>query len=201
MQKLILILAILTIACKKENKTEPNNGNNGGNTDSTTWKFLSMNITSTGSVETDVAGIKTKTLTSTSLTTTDNKGTVAFNGKAMTFKDVSYKYNGILKTETYVAGLKTTSVDLPISYTYPATTASFEYKKISADSLYFTSALVTGIASTGKPATAPAGAKLKWEGDKMTMTVIVEENKTESLLGTTTTTNNKATTVTTLQKQ
>lgn len=196
MQKLLFLTAILTaslISCKKETNTDANNPG----PETTTWKFISMSITSTGSVETGLAGIKTKTTTSTSFTTTDNKGTVTFDGDTMTYNGVSYKYNSTVKTEVFVAGLKTSSVDLPVSYTYPATNAAFGYKKIGADSLYFTSAITTGINATGSVTTAPAGARLKWEGDQMTMTVIAEENKTDAL----TVTNNKTVTVTTLQKQ
>jgi len=60
---------------------------------------------------------------------------------------------------------------------------------------------VSGISATGVLQTGPAGAKLKWDGNKMTITMMVEENKAGIFQGMTAKIINKATIVTTLQKQ
>jgi hypothetical protein len=60
---------------------------------------------------------------------------------------------------------------------------------------------VSGISATGVLQTGPAGAKLKWDGNKMTITMMVRKNKAGIFQGMTAKIINKATIVTTLQKQ
>jgi hypothetical protein len=214
MQKLLLFLAILAstfTACLKEksleggNNGDDNNSGNGGGAGTVseigTWKFINMHITNDGSIETNASGAPMATKVSTDFTTTNNSGTVAFDGKIMTFKNVTYTMEGIMKADIYISGVKTSSQDLPFTYNYPAATAAYDYKKIRTDSLYFSSSFESGISATGAIQIGPAGAKLKWNGDKMIMTMVVEENRAGTFQGMLAKIINKSTIITTLQKQ
>jgi len=60
---------------------------------------------------------------------------------------------------------------------------------------------MTGLSSNGSVETRPAGYKLKFEGDKLYMTLTLDETTTHSAGGLTQKVITKATNITTLQKR
>jgi hypothetical protein len=117
----------------------------------------------------------------------------------MTAFGLAYSVGTTFKIYVYMDGSLDDSLDFPYSATLPATNNSADYKKIGADSIYLTSGAMT-MGNNGTVQSMPAGYKLKWDGDKMIMTMNYQTTKTKTDQGVTMKTTDKATTVTTLQK-
>jgi hypothetical protein len=208
MQKLLLYVAILATtftACQKEKSAEiPDNTGTGGGTSNGseigTWKFIGMQVTTSSTVEMSMLGISMKTVTLSDYKTENNKGTISFDGKKMSSAGLEYTINTTAKIYVYMDGSLDDSLDFPFSATLPPTNSSADYKKISTDSIYLAAGAMA-IGENGAVQSIPAGYKLKWNGDKMIMTMNYQTTKTETDQGITQKTTDKYTSVTTLQKQ
>lgn len=204
------VLAVLFTACQKETSEEnglvapapvdsTNNGGGGATngTEQATWNFVSARIVSTLTVEGTYMGYSFKSIGSTDITSKNNAGTVAFDGKAMELQAVAFSLDGTMNTDIYANGIKTFAQSEPVSEDVPAFSELAEYKKIGSDSLYFPHGLEMGGAL---PAGAAVGAKLKWEGTKMTLTISTAESFADDYNGVPMSANAKNTLIVTLQK-
>jgi hypothetical protein len=166
------------------------------------WNFTSMHVITSETSEFSMVGVATKVITTSDYTTDNNSGTVKFDGTNMTSTDIAFSVNTVAKMVMYANGLPSASQDMPFSATMPPNSATVGYKKIGTDSLYFSTGVMTGLSSNGSVDTKPAGYKLKWDGDKMYMTLNYSEVTTEDMgNGVMSKTTTKVTSVTTLKKQ
>jgi hypothetical protein len=212
----IITVVMLLISCRKETSkeggTSPVGGTptdttaTGGDTSNTSntevgnWKFISLHATVLQTTEYTQDSNAVKSVTSSDYTTENNDGTIKFDGSKMTSTGLTYSVNTIAKGYSYFNGSPEDTVEAPFAFTLPPYSSTTPYKKVGTDSLYFDS----GAGSIGGTSTqsVPAGYKLKFDGDKMTMTTKADEVKTElNPLGFTQTTTNHAAVVITLQKK
>ena len=92
----------------------------------------------------------------------------------MSYTGLSYTLDGIAQGYTYYNGAPFDSTELPFTASLPATSGADTYKKITSDSLYFTSGAITSVGVGGTLSTQPAGCKLNFFGDTMTMTQVYD---------------------------
>lgn len=204
---------LLLIACQKEQSLEtlgatpgtggPGGGGGGGSTNGTevgTWKFLNAKQVYSQTSEVDMGTGVMKTVSSTDFTTINNSGTIKFDGTTAAVTDVGASVNATMKVSTYLGGSLLNSQNVPLTGDMPATSFDATYKKIGTDSLYFADGFIE-INAGGSGPTSGTGYKLKWDGDKMTLTNVFDESTTEVVMGINTKLVEHTVTVITLQKQ
>lgn len=201
---------IILASCGKEKSIDtighPNSGTDPssvGKSEVGTWTFVEMHAITYSSVEMNDGFNNLKTATISDYTTQNNTGTIKFDGSTMTSTGLSYSLNTTAKTYMYTDNVLEDSMEIPFAYSLPAGTASSgTYKKIGSDSLYVQSGVFTGIDPNGGTTQGlPSGYKLKWDGDKMYMSLNYESSKFQIVQGISQKIVMRATTVTTLKKQ
>jgi hypothetical protein len=219
---LVLLCAVLLVlaSCGKEKSIETlgatpgapsgnGNGNGSGNggggnsngTEVADWKFVSMRVVTTETMEFDMMGMATKMITSSDYTTDNNAGTFKFDGTTMSTTGFAFSVNTQQKVAMYSGGQLVTTQNMPFTGDLPSTSENHGYKKIGTDSLYFAGGVTIGLSSVGSVDTRPAGYKLKWDGDKLYMTLNITETSNGDYNGITAKITEKYSYVTTLQKQ
>ena len=141
-----------------------------------------------------------KTVTTRNYTSENNAGNIRFNGSAMFFTKVAYTVNTITQVSYYTNGVFSVTQQMPFTGVLPANTSTAYYKKIGADSLYFAVGVVTGLGMNGSVETKPAGYKLAFDGNKLYLTLAINETTTQTDAGITQKVTTNTTNVTTLQK-
>jgi hypothetical protein len=213
---LVAFIAVLA-SCQKEVSNESGNppgkdstttttpGDSTTHKDSTTevgtWKFVSLHTTYTQTTTYTQSGFSVKGVTSADFVTTNNSGTIKFDGSNMISTGISLSINTTANTDVYVNGVKGSSVPLPIDTSFAPQNDTSGYKKIGADSLYLQSGGFFGLGAGGLIPTNAVGCKLKFNGNTMTMTVIYDNSYTDNSQGFPAQVTSHAVLEATLQKQ
>jgi hypothetical protein len=198
----LLILA----SCSKEKSVDTLGGGGGTTAGSTgsekgTWKLINMRGITSSTVEiTDGVDVE-KSVTISDYITDNNGGTLKFDGSTMTGTGIGYSADFIATAYLYTNGTLEDSLDFPFTGTFPPSNSTATYKKVGADSIYVESGVFTSVGSGGNTQSSGGGYKLKFDGDKMTMTGAVDQSKIELNMGVTQRTVNHAVQILTLQKQ
>lgn len=202
---------LLFVSCGKDGSVDTTNitpggstGNGNGNAsgaEAGNWKFISFQETTSQIVEVNTGSDAIKTITTREYTSENNTGNIRFDGNAMFFTSVAFTANGTMQVSYYTNGVFNVTQQVPFTGALPATTSAAYYKKIGADSLYFAIGVVTGIGLNGSVETKPAGYKLKSDGNKLYLTLAINETTTQTDAGITQKVTTNTTNVTTLQKQ
>jgi hypothetical protein len=211
-RRLLCGLCLLVLAsCGKDGSVDTTSvtpggttGNGNGNASGGevgNWKFISFQEVTTQAVEVNTGSDIIKTITTRDYVTDNNAGNIRFDGNAMFFSKVAFAVNTITKVSFYTNAVFDYTQQMPFSGALPATTSTAYYKKTGTDSLYFALGVVTGLGLNGSVETKPAGYKLKFDGDKLYMTLAINETTTQTAAGVTQTVTTNSTNVTTLQKQ
>lgn len=168
---LVCAVVFVLVSCQKE-KSIDTLGQSGSSTGN--WKFLYLQAsTSTTIDEKDPTG-ETRSITLSDYTTDNNTGTVNFSGTKMSYTGLSYTIDGVAQSLISINGGPYDTTEIPFTASLPATSGEATYKKISSDSLYFTSGSVTSVGTGGTVSSQPAGYKLNFFGDTMTMTQVYD---------------------------
>lgn len=220
--RLIAFCSILLalVSCGKEKSIDTlgvtpggssGNGNGNGNgsgsggssngSEIANWKFVSMHVVTSETMDVSMMGIAYKLITSSDYTTNDNAGFFKFDGTAMSTTDWAFSVNTQQKLTGTASGMSVPAQNIPFTAQLDPTTETANYKKIGTDSLYFAAGVTIGLNTSGFEDQRPAGCKLKWDGDKLYMTWTYTETSTDDYNGTPATVTGKYTYVTTLQKQ
>lgn len=209
-------ILLLSIACQKETSVDtlgatPGNGGpgtggpgGGGSTNGTevgTWKYLYTKQVINQAIEADMGIGLLKSIYSADFTTINNSGTVRFDGTAATLTDLATSVNATMKVTSSLAGTPGGSQSIPLTEDQPASSSTITYKKIGTDSLYCPNGGLMNFSFAGPVATSATGYKLKWDGDKMTLTEVFDESTTEVVNGVSAKLVEHTVTVITLQKQ
>ena len=213
-------ILLLLVSCSKEKSVDTlgytpgssNNGSNGGNNNTGgsstgseigTWTFINMHATTSSSVEYNTGFSNEKAVTVSDYTTQNNAGTITFDGSKMTATGLAYDVNAIAKTYMYTNNALNDSLDFPFTANIPSSTASnATYKKVTSDSIYIQSGAFTGMDPNGGTTQGmPSGYRLKWDGDKMYMSMSYTQTSNQVVSGMTQKTTMRITSVTTLQKK
>lgn len=212
-------LLLLLISCSKEKSIDTlgvtpgssNNGDNGGNNNSGgtstgselgTWTFINLHATTLSSVEINTGFGIEKANTVSDYITQNNAGTITFDGSKMTATGLAYDVNATATTYMYTNNVLDDSLSLPFTASIPSSNATATYKKVTADSIYIQSGVFNGMdPNGGNTQTMPAGYRLKWDGDKMYMSMSYTQTTSQVVSGITQKTTMRISSVTTLQKK
>jgi hypothetical protein len=199
---------LILVSCSKEKSIDttenaPGTGTGSavGKTEKGAWTFISMRGITSETIEFTQFGDAMKFVTTSDYTTTNNAGTVKFDGSTMTGTGLTYSVDGMAKTYIYTNGALDDSLELPFGATIPPTNSTASYKKIGSDSIYVQSGAFTTVGTGGTTQANSGGYKLAWDGDKMTMTASVVISKIDLSTGTSQKITQRATQIVTLQKQ
>jgi hypothetical protein len=205
---LIGCVLLVLVSCSKEKSIDtsenaPGTGTGSavGKTEKGVWKFISMRGITSETIEFNQFGDATKLVTTSDYTSTNNAGTVKFDGSTMTATGLTYSVDGMAKTYIYTNGAVDDSLELPFGATIPPTNSTASYKKIGSDSIYVQSGSFTNVGTGGTTQASSGGYKLAWDGDKMTMTASVNISKIDLSTGISQKITQRATQIVTLQKQ
>lgn len=175
---LLLASAVFLFAsCAKDEMAGPDPdptvtppGTNPSNKLMGTWKFAGIELKGQSITSyTDQDGGTFKGLLDIDYISTENKGTVTFDERMMTSKDMSYRIETNVKSFTYVNGQLLASQEMPWGITMPATGNSVEYELRANDSLY-TKATTASFPGVDDALTRqPMATKLSWKGDTLVL--------------------------------
>ncbi|MFT3825304.1 MAG: hypothetical protein QM731_15405 [Chitinophagaceae bacterium] len=210
----VLFITLSIISCSKEisiettgNGSGSGSGNGTGSgtgTNSTDiigdWIFVKMYAKTKSTVEYSDGGDSYKTITNSEYTTTDNTGTVKITDSKLTSTGVGYSMSTTASADMYLNNTFLTSASLPVSYIAPPGNSDAPYKKINADSIYFTSGGFIDMGS-GAVASNPVGARVKLDQDVLTLTMPISQTITQTVSGITQKIKAEGTVVTTLKRQ
>jgi hypothetical protein len=218
---LLIVSCILLsqIACQKEKSVEthgatpgtggnPGTGNPGGGgggtsngTEVGTWKYVSTRQVINQTIEADAGFGVVKTIQSADFTTINNSGTFKFDGTTATLTDVATSVNGTLKITSSLGGVTSPATTQPLIEDQPAASSTVTYKKVGTDSLYCPNGGLMNFSFAGPDPSAATGYKIKWDGDKMTLTETFNESSTQTSSGINAKIVERTVTTITLQKQ
>jgi hypothetical protein len=186
-------ICTLLVSCQKENSTSSSQANFLGN-----YKFISMQANTTTTAQaTDGTDVE-KTINLTNYITKENSGTIKFDETTATSTNLSYTIDTIMKTYYYINGSLEDSIEVPFQFTVPPSSSTAPYKLVGTDSIYFSSGSMFMNGSTQQ--TTPSGAKLRIDGDKLYMTMNVNQTSTQTQQGVVVESKAQASATITLQK-
>jgi hypothetical protein len=194
---IITAIAFYTISCQKDKSNEdgitpsppvvgaplPTDTNSAGNTEVGNWKFISLSGRLGQTAEFSQLGGAAKAVSSGTFTSQNNGGAVTFDNSKMTANQITMSVNTTAKTYIYLNGTLTDSMNTPLNQTLPPQSATSGYKKVGADSLYFADGGFLNVLTGGLLPATPSGCKLKFEGNLMKMTVVVDTVTTQNFQG------------------
>jgi hypothetical protein len=153
------------------------------NTEVGNWKFISLSGKLGQTAEFSQLGGAAKAVSSSAFTSQNNGGTVTFDNSTMTANQITMSVNATAKTYIYLSGILLDSMNTPLNESLPPQSATSNYKKVGADSLYFADGGFLNALTGGLLPATPTGCKLKFEGNLMKMTVVVDTVTTQNFQG------------------
>jgi len=164
-------LLLLFAACKKDSGEKSALDGN--------WNFTSLSATTSSTEVADYGGGDVeKTVTTSSYTSTNNKGTVAIGGGVMTAKGLSYSVDINASYIYYVNDVEQDEGTLPMSYTIPPTNSVANFKLIGADSIYFPAGGFSSMGTSGA-----SGGRYSLSGNTLTMIMKLDSSFVDNSLG------------------
>lgn len=164
-------LLLLFAACKKDSGEKSALDGN--------WNFTSLSATTSSTeVVTYSQDDIEKTVTTSSYTSTNNKGTVAIGGGVMTAKGLSYSVDFDASYIYYVNDVEQDAGTIPFSLTIPPTNSVASFKLVGADSIYFPSG---GFSSMG--ASGASEGKYSLSGNTLTMIMKLDSSFVDNSSG------------------
>jgi hypothetical protein len=215
---LLIVSCILLslIACQKETSLEtlgatpgtggsgPGGSGGGGSTNGTevgTWKYVYTRQVIDQTILADMGVGVMKSIYSADFTTINNSGTIKFDGTTATLTDLATSVNATMKITSTFAGVTSPAITQPLTEDQPAASSTVTYKKVGTDSLYCPNGGFMNFSFAGPDPSAATGYKLKWDGDKMTLTETFDESSTQTVSGVNAKLVEHTVTTITLQKQ
>lgn len=190
--KVFTAILICFFSCSKDNNT-------GSSTLAGTWAFNGFHAKTYSSAMDVEAGIQYTTVTTSDYTTTSNGGTVNISGNTMTGTGITYAADMNVFATDYEGTTITDTFSTSIPFNVPPTNSVSTFEVIGTDSIHYTSPGLFGSAGSGTP--AASGSKFSVEGDILTLTSNVVQDKVFDTLGVVITQHETATIVATLKKQ
>jgi len=163
------------------NSGNNNSGNNSNQSIQGNWAFVSISAKTHTVQQVSAGGEVTKKGTLSDYTTENNKGDVTIDATKFIFSDMSYSANILAKGYVYINNILEDTLEMPMPVSMPPFSATTTYKLIGADSI----SMATGIISVGglaKPTMASNG-RYKIDGDKLYITVHINEDNTQTIQG------------------
>lgn len=183
---LLALVMIGAVACQKEvdyvDLPPNNNPNDPGNPSGNRsiigdWKFVKLTGVSTSITELTQDGVTMRNVSVTNVDSKDEKGTQRIDETTLTTTGVGYSMSSVVTGETFINGISTGAVSLPMNFTAPPTSGTSKYKKVTADSIYVEGGILN-VDLQDQVSSLPVGAKISWLGDTLVLhvkTSIVQE--------------------------
>ncbi len=190
----VMLVAILVclISCSKDNNTS-------SSVLAGSWTFNGFHAKTYSSAMDVEAGIQYTTVTTSEYTTTSNGGTVKISGNTMTGTGITYAADMNIFATDYEGTMITDTFSTTAPFNVPPTNSVTTFEVIGTDSIHYTSPGLFGSAGSGMP--AASGSRFSIEGDILTLTSNVAQDKVFDTLGVIITQHETATVVATLKKQ
>lgn len=170
-----VILSLFLFSCQKEDsilEEKPETELKGD------WKFMQFTmdgVTSTESVDENLGDMKIEIVMN--YLSKNNKGTISFSNGKMSSNQLSYDVTGLVTLKTYFDGDVNVSSD-SLNVFMPPSNGIGDYIQVTADSLYCPNGALIQMEGAEDMHSKPAGIKLKYEGNNLTMTVTQKESFT-----------------------
>ena len=162
------LLLLSAVACKKDSS-------GGKSAMDGSWNF-----TSTSAVTSSTLSYQNeKNVSTSSYTSTDNKGTVTIGGGVMTSKNISYTIATEVTGVYYVDNVEQDRETQDFTFTLPSFSSVASFKTVGADSVVFTG----GASTLGGPTGTSSGAKFSISGNTLTMVVKVDTTYADNSQG------------------
>lgn len=190
---LTVIVLFFVLSCSKDNNSSGSSALAG------TWVFNGLHAKTSSTVSDTQGGIQYTTVSTSDYTTTSNGGTVKISGNTMTGTGITYSATINVLATDYVGTTILDTFSTTIPFNVPPTNSVSSFEVIGKDSIHYTSAAIFGAAGSGAPAVT--GSKFSIDGDVLTLTSNVVQDKVFDSLGVVITQHDAAFVVTTLQKQ
>ncbi|HXD77744.1 MAG TPA: hypothetical protein VN616_08040 [Puia sp.] len=180
MRKKLPLLPVLfllaAVSCKKSNTST-------GTTLSGTWDFVGLVAHTTAAVDQVYGSDDYKDVTVSDYTTTNNGGTITFNGGVAKTSDFTCEANFIAVDSSYLDGQLVGVVSEPFDVNFPATSGSSKYQQIGSDSLYFPSGGVFTMGASANTQTNAVGSRFTIHNDTLTLIVNFHQVSTQNIGG------------------
>lgn len=193
---LLALLIVGAVSCQKEvedidlgddpfNPTPGNPSNPSSNNSIIgNWRFVKLIGVSTTMLEMTESGVSTKMVSITNIDSKDEAGTLKIDETTMATNGVKYSASTMVESTMYVAGIPVDNFSMPYDFVSPATSASTNYRKISADSIFVESSFMD-LNQGGSPVqTLASGAKISWSKDTMILRMRGQQTQTIDDAGT-----------------
>lgn len=180
---ILFLFSISLISCSKdEDDTTPLEGE---------YKFIGVTADMYSSNEMNVEGAMQKAVAKMAYVSDKNSGSINFVGARVVARGISYHIKTTLYGEGYVDGELVDTTQETVDLTMPLASSEAKFKMIGTDSIYFESGSI--FMSSNNPKARPTGAKLRYEGDKIILDMIINDtqNVTQNDVKVVSKTNNK----------
>ena len=191
---LLPLLLLLAASCKKSSSSS-------ATTISGTWSLIEITVQLTNTVDQAYGGDDYVDATTTDYTTTNNAGTMAFNGGVVTESGITYEANFIAVDSSYMDGQLIGTYSIPYDVTLPAANGSSKYQLIGSDSLYFPGGGMLSLGTSGTTQTQPQGSRFTIHNDTLTMVSNLHQVTTQNVGGIPATQTVNGLEITTLKRQ
>ncbi|MBX9782361.1 MAG: hypothetical protein K2X48_03610 [Chitinophagaceae bacterium] len=182
----LLFAAVLFVSC--ERKLKPPVGGSGSSPAAALigkWKLISTAGSTISSSELDLFGIKTRTESKITYTSSNPKGFYEITSTDFKAVGLGYDYGGVVNIKIYADNVLQNEVTNP----FPAAPIgpydqSTPYKLVGSDSISFTSATPVFVFQTASgPLVPPSGCKYKIAGKTLTLTMKYSNTNTDNSSG------------------
>ncbi|MGZ3838449.1 MAG: hypothetical protein ACXVBI_07760 [Flavisolibacter sp.] len=201
---LFLLTSTFIFSCSKEESKEVSSPSGASGTLMGAYKFVSEEAQTLSTVQTTMGGDAIKTVTFSHYITKDNTGIMQFDGKNLTYTNLSYSVDTTALSYTYINNVLQDSLEFPFQVSLPPLNTTAPYKMVGTDSIYISSGSwgLSG-AAPGAPTnnTVPTGYKLRFDGNKLYMDLRLTYSQTATDQGVPYTLVNQVKGTVTLEKQ
>jgi hypothetical protein len=173
---LAVILSLFLFSCKKESLNNEQPSELKGE-----WKL--MQIEADGKTSSIVSSDLLGTMTGEVLmdyVTINNKGSMSFDNGTMKTINVQYDVTGSITMKQFIDEEPITTFDSTLNIPMPESSSAGEYIQVSADSLYCPNGSIVQVQGAEDYQSKPVGVKLKYEGDKLILTMRQKDTTVET---------------------
>jgi len=192
---LFALLIIGAVSCQKEvedidlgddpfNPAPGNPSNPSNNSIVGTWRFVKLIGVSSTMLEMNESGVSTKMISIMNIDSKDEAGTLKIDETTMSTNGVKYSASTTVESTMYVAGIPVDNFTMPYDFVSPSTSASTNYRKISADSVFIESSFMDLNQGASPVQTLASGAKISWAKDTMILRMRGQQTQTIDDAGT-----------------
>jgi|SRR5579872_2711413 len=178
---LLPVLFLLSAAsCKKTSSST-------GGTLTGSWSLIDIVAHTSSSVDQVYGGDNYEDVTISDYTTTNNAGTISFNGGLEKSSGITYEANFTALDSIYMDGQLMETTTSAYDITLPATTSSSKYELIGSDSIYYPAGGAFTMGTSSGTQTTPVGSRFTIHGDTLVLVTIFHQVTTQNYGGVPTT--------------